>query len=415
MRIAATADWHVGPSRQRLDPATGLNARLLDFSRVAKWTVEDAIERGAGLIVHCGDVWHGCRPTPTEVRLVKDALAPAHEAAVPVVILVGNHDSPRTPTEQHALDLLRDEDGVLVVDRPCLLNVMWNGERGYVYEAGRYDMHRVCQLACLPWPNTNLLLADADVRGLEPAARNLLIREKLMDVLRGLAAQRAEGVPCLLLAHAGVDTAEMGKTNTLAMLGGDWTLNVYELQALGFDAVVLGHYHKPQMLTEEPWVGYCGSPEAVTAGEEGERKHYLLWDVPANDWPSCEAVETPYRRFRTMVQSDFGTELDGALRVIEEATIRDQVIRVVLPETAKFSAAEYRRVLEAAGAHDISVEIIRAETQRRRETSVSASTPPPEALDGWLQTKTEYAPMRDELQTELAGVEQQRGGINATE
>ncbi len=403
LRIAATGDWHLGPGRQKLDAPTGLNAALLDRARVGKWVIEDAIERGAQIIVHAGDLFHGCAPRPTEVRLAKDALAPAFEAAVPVVMLCGNHDSPRNGSELHALDLLRDMDGLHIVDRPCLLDVCEHGEGHVVCRTlseEHYGASVALQIAALPWPQTSRLLADAEVRSLDPAARNLLVREKLVDVLRGLAAQRLPDVPCLLLAHAGIDTATMGTTNTLAMISGEWTLNVHEVAALGFDVVFLGHYHKPQDLGHD--IVYVGSPEAVGAGEEGEEKRYLLWE--SHNW---ESIPTPYRRFMTLTLDGSGTPA-----VIDES-LRDCIVRLRIAE----ASAEYvnlpelrRHIEEDLGAYDLSVEIIRPEIQRRRETSISGGTPPAEALTQYVAQHEDLGPMEEEMQMELAGVEEERGG-----
>ncbi|MFB3883537.1 MAG: exonuclease SbcCD subunit D, partial [Armatimonadota bacterium] len=93
MKLVHTADWHFSAQRNRIDADTGLNARLIDFYRCARFTIEDGLKRGAQLVLHAGDAFHGCRPTPSEVRLLREALRPALEAGVPVVLLLGNHDA----------------------------------------------------------------------------------------------------------------------------------------------------------------------------------------------------------------------------------------------------------------------------------------------------------------------------------
>ena len=114
LRISHLADWHIGSARGKIDPVTKLNCRLTDFARSAHFCVEDSIARGAQLILHGGDVFNVCRPTPTERRLAIEAFQPALEAGIPVVALLGNHDASRAPAEKHALDLLMDIPGLLV-------------------------------------------------------------------------------------------------------------------------------------------------------------------------------------------------------------------------------------------------------------------------------------------------------------
>ena len=59
MLIGHLADSHVGPMGSKLDPATGLNARMMDRARCLEWCVRDAIARQAELIVFAGDWWAG--------------------------------------------------------------------------------------------------------------------------------------------------------------------------------------------------------------------------------------------------------------------------------------------------------------------------------------------------------------------
>lgn len=299
IRIGHTSDWEIGPAGDRIDPETGLNARMMDRYRCARFVVEEAIARGAQIILHAGDLWrgageslYGAKPSPTQVWLARQALAPALEAGIPVVIILGNHDSAKAPAEKHALDLLRDVAGLTVAESPILLNV-WQSEHldqslsATVLPAdesgpGPIAQTRLAlQIACLPYPNRQLLLADEANRGLDPAGLNFVLREKMLDCARGLAAQRIEGVASVLLIHCAFDTAEAGKENSLAMLSSEWTLNIHDVVGLGFSIICAGHYHRRQVLHENPWVGYCGSPEACGFSEEGEEKGFFIHEIGA--------------------------------------------------------------------------------------------------------------------------------------
>jgi DNA repair exonuclease SbcCD nuclease subunit len=77
MKLVHTADWHLSAQRNRIDADTGLNSRLIDFYRCARFTIEDGLNRGAQVVLLAGDAFHSCRPTPSEVRLLREALRPA--------------------------------------------------------------------------------------------------------------------------------------------------------------------------------------------------------------------------------------------------------------------------------------------------------------------------------------------------
>jgi len=407
VRIMVTGDWHFGSQGGRIDAESGLNAALMGRYRCARFAIEDGIARGADLILHAGDVFDGCRPTPTEVWLAHQAFAPACEANVPVIVLVGNHDAPKAPAEHHAVELLHDLAGVTVVDRPQILYLCdCPGPKTEVFDfepANREPPIEVavrCQIACVPWPNKQLLLADPEARKQTPEGLNLLVREKMMDVIRGLADQRVPGLPSILLGHFSVDMGEAGQQRRLMGMGGDWTLNAQELLSLGFDYYALGHIHKPQEIGAN--MAYCGSPEAVDFGEEEECKRYLLLNLEAVEGGGTalgvEEIPTPYRRLITVEwQDEEGT-------AIEDAT--GTIVRVKVAEAQQHQVAEIRRAFEAAGAYEVRVEIERAEVLRRRVVDVSAETTVADALRAYIAQRPDLAPMTDGLIAEAQAVEQ---------
>jgi len=399
MKVICTGDWHIGDARTLRD-AQGRNQRLMDFARCARFVIEDGIARGAELILHAGDIWNGPRPTPLETRLAKDAFDVALAAGVPVLAIVGNHDMPRSPAEYHALDHLRDTPGLTIVDRPCLLGFALGDAEPMLSQVAAIEAWEgpafgalSLQIACLPWPNKSLLLQDADVRKLGPGEVNLLVRERMMDVARALAGQLRPDVPSILLAHCSLDVAAAGTQDRLMMLGGDWTLNAAEIAALGFTYVALGHIHKPQQIAGSLW--YSGSPEACTFGEEGEAKQYLLVDIAPDDPEGIEIeqVPTPYRNFITIdAAAGFTTcteEVGGA------------IVRLRLPEAQMNNANTLRTALLGAGALEVSIEIERAESQRRAgalEVSHGMEVEP--ALRAWIAQRPDLEPLADGLVAE---------------
>jgi len=334
-----------------------------------------------------------------------------------VVVLEGNHDQVRNPSEYDALDLLRDLPGLTVVDKPTLLDV---------WRTGRDDKLRVSeastamadeaelQLGCLPYPSPNLLLRDEQTRQLSPGDRNLLIREKMMDVARGLAAQRVEGVPCLLLGHWSVDTAEVGQQSRLMMLGGEFTLNVHELESLGFDGILLGHIHKAQTLGDKRcWIVYCGSPEATSFNEEAEDKFYYLWelnpDLGYGPLPVPVPIETPYRRLVTLSEDDFIRELDDEELLLDaalEESVQGAIVRLEIPAGSTLTIAEAQRAIDAAGAFEARVSKARAETERRRESGVTHGQPLDAQIRAWLEQKPDLQPLTEQIIAEALRIEE---------
>jgi len=417
MILLHCADQHLAPSGSKLDATTGMNARLVDRFRCAKFCVDDGLARGAAMVVSCGDLLNSPKPTPTELGLARQVIEAATSRDVPWIQLLGNHESSRSYWELHAIDPLRRIPGLTIVDTPCLLDVWRSGQDGLrVCAAGEGPMQDVeLQLACLPFPNPQFLLRDEETRKLSPGDRNLLIRAKLMDCARGLAADRLAGVPRILLGHWSVDTAAAGTQNRLMLLGGEFTLNAHELSALGFDAVLLGHIHKRQEIGDLTVpVVYCGSPEACSFGEEGEQKGYYLHQAAGVDDPgggTIQFIETPFRKLVTLSASDFQVRDDGSADWECEPFPNGAIVRLEIPPGSTLTIAEAVRAIEAAGAFEARVTKPRAETERRRETGVTHGMGLEEQLRAWLKQKPELQPLTEAIIAEALKIEEAvRGG-----
>ncbi|GAH44667.1 unnamed protein product, partial [marine sediment metagenome] len=260
------------------------------------------------------------------------------------------------------------------------------------------------QIACMPWPNKQLLLADAEHRKLDPGELNELVRDRMMDCIRGLAAQLVPAVPSVLLGHFSVDVAEAGGMSRLMVLGSDWVLGLHDLTALPFDAVLLAHVHKPQVLSQSPWVGYCGSPECVSHGEETEAKGFWLLDLERQQQTQARFIGTPHRRFLTIDLTKGGADLyaedlDGA------------IVRIRIGQATDIDLTALRRELDVAGVHEYHISTERAEAVHRRDTDISASMDVAEALQQWIKQNPDWAPLADELIAEAQAVEANiRGG-----
>jgi exonuclease SbcD len=407
MKIAHVADQHLGSSRGLVED--GLNLRLMDHYRCGRFVVEDGIARGAELILSAGDLFDTPRPSPTEINLARQMFEPAQAAGVPVILALGNHEAPRNPAECHALDTLRGVPGVTIADRPCILEAWRHGSRLRLTEPATAEERAAgdtteLQIAVMPWPNVSLLLADAEIRRLEPGARNIIVRQAVMDILRGLAGQLVPGVPSVLLAHAPLDVATIG--DKLMLESNEWTLSAAEVAALGFDAVLLGHIHGAQECAPNVW--YSGSPEACTHNDEGQDKSYGLLSLGTG--PSVafrhltyDQIETPFRHFVTLERADLNE--DGS--PVVPGMVADAIVRVRIPEESTLAHdSTLRTQIEAAGAVEVTVDIQRAEAERRAGAQEIAQE---QSLDGqidkWVDQRPDLDPLRGDLKAAAADVD----------
>ena len=121
IRLLHLADIHFGMENYgRLDPATGLNRRLLDFARSTHLAIDYALEHDVHLAIFAGDIYKHRDPDPSWQREFARCVRRLVDANIPVVILIGNHDLPNTLGKANAVDIFGTLplDNVTVIAKP---------------------------------------------------------------------------------------------------------------------------------------------------------------------------------------------------------------------------------------------------------------------------------------------------------
>jgi exonuclease SbcD len=119
MRLVHLSDLHLGYRQyQRLTP-TGVNQREADVAATFRSAVDRIIELRPELVVVAGDVFHNVRPSNQAIVhafLQFNRLVTALPESA-IVLVAGNHDTPRTSETGGILQLFAQLGGLDVVDR----------------------------------------------------------------------------------------------------------------------------------------------------------------------------------------------------------------------------------------------------------------------------------------------------------
>lgn len=408
MRILHFADLHLGVENYgRVDPATGLHSRLLDFLRSFDFIIETALARKVDLALFCGDAFRSREPSPTLQCLFAERIRRLADAGIPVLLLVGNHDLPPLPGRSSSLEIypILEVPGVEVVTRPGLRRIQ--------------TPSGPIQVACLPAG--------------EWQAERLPDEPRAQSVIEELAYEVKVDAPALLAAHAGVRGARIGSEGLMG-LGRE---NSFPMEALArpeFCYVALGHVHSFQDANprRSPPVVYCGSPERVDFSEENEPKGFVIVEISESvqqfnsstvqgtvqqfnsstvqspekeplaaldaerSTEGCafpvryEFVETPARRFLTIdLCLEPGAGTVDVLDAIAPRPVDDAVVKLVLRslETIALDEKEIRRALESAAYLTRIVKEIERPPARLRAPGLSRSWDDPlTALEEYLKT-----------------------------
>jgi exonuclease SbcD len=383
IRILHLADVHIGMENYgRLDPATGLNGRVMDFLRRLSQVVDYALENEIDVFLFAGDAYKSRDPNSTYRREFARRIKRLADAGIPVLLLVGNHDLPAQERRATSIEIFR------TLDVPNVL------------VAGRDQLHRltarrgqILQIATVPYPIRQRLLAQQDHKDKTIAELDSLVQQLVTDNIRALAAQVDPSLPAVLAGHFSVSEARLGSERS-AMLGRDVVVLKSVLADPVWDYVALGHIHRHQELNngQHPPIVYSGSLERIDFGEEREAKGFVVADVRRGhtDW-EFHAVSA--RRFVT-IRADVRDVVDPMpvlLERISQYEIAAAVVRVIVQARSEqeemIRDADLRRALDQAYyVAGISKEIERTYRQRLGGGSPEELAPA-ELLARYLESK----------------------------
>jgi exonuclease SbcD len=98
MKVAALGAAHLGRAYHNVtDPETGVNQRERDFEDSFTAAVDLCLAQEPDVLVWLGDVFDHPRPTYRSFRVAQRALLRIRETGLPLVVISGNHDTPRLP------------------------------------------------------------------------------------------------------------------------------------------------------------------------------------------------------------------------------------------------------------------------------------------------------------------------------
>jgi exonuclease SbcD len=255
MKVAALGDAHLGRSYLPFTTPEGVNQRERDFEVSFEAAVDLALAQAPDLIVWLGDVFDHPRPTYRSFRLVQRMLVKIREHGIPMVVITGNHDTPRLPGTGSPYSALADTFA------------------GSVHFAHRLQYERFELPGLVVHAVPQMLTVDATLDALEEAARS---RD----------ADRTN----LLLTHPRITQVEPRYAD----------INEIEVDAgmLQSDLVLLGHYHFHTQVGRGIW--YAGSTDTFTFADDPDKAKGIV----VLDTDTGECTHVPLTGQRPLVTLD---------------------------------------------------------------------------------------------------------------
>ena len=327
VKLAHIADPHLGARQYHRQTPNGINQREADVAQAFRAAVDDVISARPDAVVVAGDLFHTVRPTNAAIVFAFGQFQRLREAPpdAPVVLVAGNHDTPRS-TETGSILRLFTELGVEVAtDEP----------RRLVFPA--------LDLSVLAVPHETLIAPER-------------------PLLRPEGRQRRQ----LLVLHGEVEGAFPFDRTGLEYGGAMVALRDLHLDEWTY--VALGHYHVQHAVGQRAW--YAGALDYVSpniwgelADDHGhgfEGKGWLLVDVDAG---TVERRPVPLARAVLDLEPIRGDGLTAAdvdrliaARVAAVAGgVRDRIVRLRVYDVPRHVARELDhaaiRALKAEALH----------------------------------------------------------------
>jgi exonuclease SbcD len=348
-------------------------AVMKDFLKSLDTIIDTAIQEKVDLVLFAGDAYKDRNPAPTFQREWGKRVMRLSRAAIPTLLLVGNHDTSPALGRAHTLDPFStlEVPNVRVLERPSFLHPddLWG---------------LPLQVIALPWIARSGLIASQELSSTAPETVDQAIEERLTVIVHEMLDEADPAIPIVLTAHASVQGAVYGEERAV-MLGGDLVLPGSMVKDPRLDYVALGHIHKWQNLNEgsHPPVIYPGSIERLDFGEATDDKFFVIAHIERGhtevEWRKLTGIR-PFidRHLRLKSQEDVTGQL---LRALPHADrLEDAIVRLVLEYPRDWEAlideASLREYTSGAFEfHLIKRPMVEARARLAQDEGVSSLTP----------------------------------------
>jgi exonuclease SbcD len=281
MEIVVTGDVHEGMSfGYSVDPETGISERAMDLHRNFARTAKYAVEKGAGLFTVLGDLFDRTHVSPAFRELVRaDVIEPLRDARIPVWILAGNHDQPRSMGRGTSLEDYRGYANVTVFRNPEV-KILELGQT----RVGFLVLPYLHPEQIVEWVREKL---DEDI----PKEQSYELSRRLLKEWMKKRSEEMDADYKILLGHYYVEGARISSTTYVEILPDEFSFT-QDMVPRTIDLALFSHIHLHQVMQDRPPIVYTGAPERIDWGERLDPKGFLSVNPEERTW---NFVDLPVR------------------------------------------------------------------------------------------------------------------------
>ena len=271
------------------DLENSINQRESDTYRVFNEIIDYIIKVKPDLVIHAGDLFDNQRPTNRAISVAMQGLSKLAKKEIPVVVIAGNHSTPRDRSTPSILGILNYFPGIHSIHQ------------------GKYEKISIgkCLIHAIPHMYSN---------------------EELHTAITKLKPDDAYKYN-ILVTHAAIK----GDTDIMSKEFKEQTIPRSFLSKK-FSYIALGHYHKYIKIQDNAY--YCGSPEKFSFNEESYNNGFLEVEL---DGFNIKHNLTNTRPMKTIIINCEGLESEDIMNSLEEeiCDIDGKIIKIVFDNIKK--------------------------------------------------------------------------------
>ena len=323
MRFVHISDSHLGAATlgKKIAPS-GANQREEDICNSFISAIDKILELKPDFVLHTGDLFHSVRPTNRIIHLGLQQFIRLSDAEIPVVIISGNHDTPKQRSVGSVFRIFELFPGICPIYKD------------------RYE---------------RVQIKDATIHAIPHCAGMDTFQEELKKIK--IDQQAKYNVLMLHGVIAGIPEFSMGELSEQEIPS-----SYFEL---GFDYVALGHYHRNCQVKPNVW--YAGSTERLSMAELGDPKGFLEVDLSTGlgslagegDPPvlpcykfhkvsTREMIELPALDVSALVELDQDKLYEKVKQRIESENIEEKIVRLKVTGIPPhvYNSIDFRKIAE---------------------------------------------------------------------
>lgn len=268
MRILHTSDWHLNDRLGKVDRQADIIDRLKEIANYLK-------EYAVDTMVVSGDIFNKY----TRIEDIRDAIKevsnifnPFLVAGGTILVISGNHD-------KNALFNLMDLSMELAIPLKNSKKEPFSNGRLYLVIVPTYlflkdKEEQIVQFVLIPYPTAS----SYKIKCKTLEEKNKLLREKMLEKLDQIDKENIDPtLPKVLVTHLNIRGTQ---THNLYRITENEDV-VFDSTDIpnSWDYVACGHIHKPQIISNNPYIRYAGSIERMDYGEKDDEKSVVFLEI----------------------------------------------------------------------------------------------------------------------------------------